>query len=296
MSREVDELLVVLKDARLSGNAAAVQRLGAEVAERLGVSEVGADEFGLWLRFEVGSVSHRMRWCWPGRFLMGSPEDEPGRYGDEVQHKVVLTTGFWLGETPVTNALWVAVMGHNPSNYAGPQRPVETVSWEEAQRFCARLTQLHSGLHPRLPTEAQWEYAARAGTTTPHYGVVDEVAWYAGNSDGETHPVGLKQPSDWGIFDMLGNVYEWCADHTNLVRYETAEQRDPQNTEGSLRVIRGGSWSDDARYVRAAYRSAYEPDIQDTGLGFRLAGGPALRTRSGARASGAEGGGADCGE
>lgn len=321
----MDEALRVLWDAHLAGEAVAVARLGAQLAEQLGVAGVGADAHGPWLRLEVTSapvwelplVSHRLRWIWPGRFLMGSPEDEAGRFSCEgPQHEVELTRGLWLGETPVTQALWQAVMGDNPSRFVSPSRPVEQVRWRDCLRFCAHLGEQLPVLRPRLPTEAEWEHAARAGSSTATYAgalqllgerdasVLDPIAWYGGNcgvdfelqrgtltsgwaetqhphSHGGTHPVGLKRPNAWGLFDMLGNVNEWCADHNAYDEdwlqpgpYGGDAQIDPLCTTGAQRVIRGGSWYSPARYLRAASRNALRPGDRGSDLGFRLALGP----------------------
>lgn len=177
-----------------------------------------------------GGVWLPMIWVYPGTYLQGSPPDEHGRCENEgPQRKVTLTRGFWLGETPVTQAQWFAVMGNNPSRFqeAGnpeaPQRPVERVSWEDAVAFAKAVEVLHPGFGARLPTEAEWEYACRAGTATATYAgdlntqgdlvaVLDGIAWYGANAEGGTHPVGQKRANPWGFHDMLGNVLEWCLD------------------------------------------------------------------------------------
>ncbi|MBX2799256.1 MAG: formylglycine-generating enzyme family protein, partial [Myxococcales bacterium] len=240
----------------------------------------GADAYGRWATFEVGGVRHTMRWIEPGRFLMGSPEEQEGRYADEVQHWVTITRGFWLGATPVTQALWEAVMGNNPSHFQGADRPVEQISWEDCQRFAERLAEQVPGVPWRLPTEAEWEFAARAGTQGPTWGpALDEVAWHSGNSGRETHPVGGKAVNPWGLHDVLGNVREWCEDHVvgSTEPLPSEEQVDPLGRAGSGRVFRGGSWSDHARNVRAAYRLANDPGDRNRYLGIRLAGGPVLQ-------------------
>lgn len=311
--------LLVMEDARLDGNTSALAGLGRKLAAQLGVTEAGGDEYGLWCRFEVtgddGTVaSARMRWLWPGRFLMGSPQHEVGRLDDEGPvHQVVLTRGLWLGETVVTQALYQAVTGTNPSRFVSADRPVEQVSWDDCQRFCGVLGERFPLLRLRLPSEAEWEYAARAGTTTATYAgdldivgrynvpVLDAIAWYGGNSGVDfeldhghdssgwpekqyehtragTHPVGQKQPNAWGLYDMLGNISEWCEDHCMSLsaKYESDRQYDPLTTIGPRRVTRGGSWSGDARSVRAAYRGAYDPGLAADYLGFRLAGGQTI--------------------
>ncbi|HEX4951992.1 MAG TPA: SUMF1/EgtB/PvdO family nonheme iron enzyme [Thermoanaerobaculia bacterium] len=247
-------------------------------------SSAGEDQYGRWAVFEVGKISQRMRWIPPGTFWMGSPESEAGRWADEgPRHEVTLTEGFWLGEVPCTQALWQAVMGKNPSRFKGADRPVETVSWEDCQRFLAKLNGLIPGLGARIPTEAEWERACRAGTEAATWvgdleirdnkaPQLEAVAWYGGNSSGEIKPVKGKQPNPWGLYDMLGNVWEWCADWQGA--YSAEAQVNPTGpARGSSRVIRGGSWSLNARIVRAAARYWYSPDNRYGYLGFRLARG-----------------------
>jgi RNA polymerase sigma factor (sigma-70 family) len=273
----------------------------------------GRDRYGLWAAFEVQGVEHRMRWIPPGRFLMGSPPSEDGRWPDEgPQHEVTITQGYWLGEAPVTQALWVAVMGKNPSRFVSDDRPVETVSWADCQTFIGRLNKRLDGLETRLPTEAEWERACRAGTTTATWvgdvmqpgendaPELDAIAWYSGNSgvdfeldDGHdssnwpekqhphtragTHAVGRKAPNPYGLYDMLGNVFEWCQDTAEDARchpYTSEAAVDPVSRgQGPDRINRGGSWDSDARYVRAVYRSARPRGRRIGSLGFRLAGG-----------------------
>ncbi len=178
------------------------------------VADWGRDSFGAWVILRVGDVTQRLRWIPPGRFQMGSPEGEEGRFSDEgPQHEETIPSGFWMFDTPCTQALWEAVMGENPSRFKGPDRPVESVSWDQCQEFLQRLNARCTGLELKLPSEAQWEYACRAGRETPRYREdLDEIAWYWENSQGETHPVGQKAPNDWGLYDTLGNVWEWCED------------------------------------------------------------------------------------
>ncbi len=212
-----------------------------------------------------------MRWIPPGRFTMGSPEDEAGRWeGEGPQHEVQLTQGFWVFDTPCTQALWQAVMGTNPSRFQGEKRPVESVSWEDCQEFLAAFNRKLPELDLVLPTEAQWEYACRAGTVTPRYQEdVDAIARYSENSDGETHDVGLKQPNAWGLYDMLGNVYEWCWDGWHDYTGNAAVDPAVPAEAGADRVIRGGCWGDPARVVRSAYRFAGWPADRVGDLGFR---------------------------
>ncbi len=239
-------------------------------------SAMGRDRFGLWASFEVKGVSQRLRWIPPGRYWMGSPEDEPGRWDDEgPRHLEVIRRGFWLADTPCTQRLWQVVMGNNPSNFPADDRPVEKISWEDCDSFFKTLHEQNPGLECRFPLEVEWEYACRAGTETATYqgGLtideegrapeIEKVAWYHHNSGGETHPVAEKPPNPWGLFDMLGNVEEWCQDHWS------ASYGVPR--EGAGRVIRGGAWYDFARGVRAAYRRFRLPSLRSGYLGFRLA-------------------------
>ncbi|MBO7524844.1 MAG: formylglycine-generating enzyme family protein, partial [Verrucomicrobia bacterium] len=195
-----------------------------------------------------------------GTFIMGSPEDEPGRQSNEVQHQVTLTQDYWMGKYEVTQAQYEAIMGTNPSDFKGADRPVEMVSWNDAMEFCKKLTEIEKaagrlpgGYEYTLPTEAQWEYACRAGTTTAlnsgknlsdtkQCPEMDEVGWYGYNSDKTTHPVGEKKPNAWGLYDMHGNVYEWCLERYG--NYPTSAVTDHTGAStGSYRVLRGGSWN-----------------------------------------------------
>ncbi len=205
-----------------------------------------------------------------GSFLMGSPDTDTEAYSDEKpQHQVTLTKPFLMLRNEVTQAQYEAVMGTNPSYFTGDTaRPVEPVSWYDAVSFCARLSQLESGATYRLPTEAEWEYAARAGTTTRRYGAIDDIAWYSGNSSSTTHPVKQKLPNAWGLYDMLGNVWEWTGDWYGT--YAHAALTDPTGpSTGSLRVLRGGSWGSVALDARAACRGNYGPGNTRDRLGFR---------------------------
>jgi formylglycine-generating enzyme required for sulfatase activity len=228
----------------------------------------GRDEYGPWVALRVGDATKRLRWIPPGKFWMGSPEDEEGRWDDEgPRHEESIAPGFWMFETPCTQALWEAVTGENPSHFKGADLPAERVSWDQCQEFLKRLNAMCPGLELGLPSEAQWEYACRAGTETPRYREdLDEIAWYAHNTNGETHPVGQKAANAWGLFDTLGNVDEWC-DNVWTDDYN-AKKKDATSAH---RVIRGGSWHYDARVVRAAYRFHDEPAYRNRSLGFRCA-------------------------
>jgi formylglycine-generating enzyme required for sulfatase activity len=180
-----------------------------------------------------------------GEFTMGSPENEQGRDSNEPQHKVKITKPFYMQTTEVTQAQWKAVMGNNPSYFKGNDLPVETVSWDDAQEFIKKLS-AKEGVKYRLPTEAEWEYACRAGSTTKFYfgedeSKLDEYAWYHNNSDGKTHPVGQKKPNAWGLYDMHGNVWEWCQDWYGADYYKNSPAEDPQGpASAESRVLRGG--------------------------------------------------------
>lgn len=239
----------------------------------------GRDRYGLWADAEVKGVQLRFRWIPPGRFRMGSPESEEGRYDDEgPQHSVTWTEGRWLADAPVTQALWEAVMGKNPSRFPGADRPVVQVSWNKCKVFLGRLEKLTPALAARMPTEAEWEHACRAGTETATWlgddaSLRHAIAWYEANAGGEAHPVRAKAPNPLGLYDMLGNVHEWCEDLSG--DYSTDDLVDPPAfaRTGSRRVFRGDSWLSVARHVRAAYRDAHHPGDAYGDLGFRLARG-----------------------
>lgn len=216
-------------------------------------------------------------WIAPGTFMMGSPTSEPDRdSGAEVQRMVTLTQGFWMSDHEVTQAEYQAVIGSNPSEWKGLNFPVEMVSWYEADSYCKKLTEQERAAGRitaqqayRLPTEAEWEYAARAGTTTARYGELDAIAWWIGNSGIKPHVVKGKQPNAWGLYDMMGNVWEWCSDWYLYPR-PTANLTDPTGpSSGSYRVKRGGSWVHDANFCRSAQISLDEPTLRLHVLGFR---------------------------
>ena len=211
---------------------------------------------------------------------MGSPADEPGRYKDETPHRVTISQDFWLGKYEVTQAQWEAVMGSNPStSNRGGNYPVENISWDEAKEFCERLNNdasIHcpSGYRFDLPTEAQWEYAARGGKGNRGFvysgsNNLGEVAWYGDNSGRETHPVGGKKPNALGLYDMSGNVWEWCRDWHGPYGDDATNPTGPQS--GRIRVGRGGGWDTNARFCRAALRGRFTPSFRFNDLGFRLA-------------------------
>lgn len=209
-----------------------------------------------------------LRWIPPGTFLMGSPEDELGRHHGEAQYRVVLTQGFWLTETQTTQYLWRRVMGKNPSRVYGDHLPVEQVSWEEVQRFLDCLNIFEPGYY-RLPTEAEWEYACRAGSTGPYAGDLDKMAWFMKNSGHRTQKVGSKDANAWGLHDMHGNVCEWCADWVGP--YPTGVRSNPKGFPGgSDRIVRGGSCDRDESLLRSASRMGCRPTVGDPKIGFRF--------------------------
>ena len=254
--------------------------------------QFGMDEFGLWAEFNLataqGSATQRLRWIEPGSFLMGSPEEEPMRESDEgPRHAVTLTQGFWLADSACTQALWLAVMGANPSYFKdNPENPVEQVSWNDVQTFLRKLEERLPGCKAALPTEAEWEYACRAGTgkpfsfgaqITPEQVNYDGNYPYAGGEKGQyrekTVPVKSLPPNAWGLYEMHGNVWEWCADGQR--KYDGQPQIDPtgpvpEQGQDTPPALRGGSWISSARWARSAYRSASPPGIALRSWGFRL--------------------------
>jgi formylglycine-generating enzyme required for sulfatase activity len=209
----------------------------------------------------------------PGTFLMGSPDTDPEAYDwEKPQRQVTLTQPFLLAKTEVTQAQYLAVMGVNPSSLTGdPNRPVESVTWNQAVAFCDRLSEMNGVAHGTygLPTEAQWEYAARAGTTTARYGELDSIAWSGANSGGTSHPVGQKLPNAWGLYDMLGNVWEWTSDWYG--DYGAAPMTDPTGpASGPGRSARGGGWDLEGQFMRAMVRGYVDrDDVTFNILGFR---------------------------
>jgi formylglycine-generating enzyme required for sulfatase activity len=216
----------------------------------------------------------------PGTFTMGSPAEEPERNKAEgPRTQVTISREFWLGRTEVTQAQYEAIMGTNPSTFkkGGPDLPVENASWIDAMAFCRKLTEreraagrLAEGESYTLPTEAEWEYACRAGSTAAYAGDPDAMAWHNTNSDGATHPVALKRANGWGFHDMSGNVLEWCFDWYGP--YPGGSVTDPSGpARGHYRMARGGSWRTEARTGRSAARSGGSSARLDYTIGFRVA-------------------------
>jgi formylglycine-generating enzyme required for sulfatase activity len=237
-----------------------------------------------------------------GSFIMGSPESEMGRQKDEKQHKVIISKSFYMSETEVTQGQWNRLVAPNPSSFKlGKYYPVDTVSWNDAVKFIEFLNKREKTQKYRLPTEAEWEYACRAGRKTaftvgdvttfsckePEPALVD-YAWYCFNSGGfapagdfKPHPVKLLKPNDWGLYDMHGNVQEWVQDACDwrtiwsagtgtLTRTYVDGITDPLETKGEHRVVRGGGWFQNSRYQRSAYRTNYKPVARRNSLGFRI--------------------------
>lgn len=233
--------------------------------------------------FNVNGVLFKMIAVEGGTFMMGSNDSEAER-NEKPIHEVTLSN-YYIGETQVTQELWKAVMGNNPSHFKGDNLPVESISWDDCQKFIGKLNRL-TGKTFRLPTEAEWEYAARGGQKSLGYKYsgsnnIDEVAWYEDNSltrtgwfgskrDQQTHPVATKKANELGIYDMSGNVWEWCQDWYGS--YSSSAQANPKGlSSGSCRVNRGGSWGSYARFCRSSNRYFSVPTFRFSPLGLRLA-------------------------
>ncbi|BDI06125.1 formylglycine-generating enzyme family protein [Sphaerotilus microaerophilus] len=258
----------------------------------------GDDRYGLWCEIEVGGVVQRLRWIEPGEFRMGVAAAERQRFGEQGEdwwkkriegeapcHRVKLTRGFWLADTACTQALWQAVVGDTPGHIAGDlDLPVEQVSWDDiSEKLLPALSRQIPGAEALLPTEAQWEYACRAGTATAyHFGEAigtDQVNYHGnhpppgarkGEYRGRTVPVNALPANGWGLYQMHGNVSEWCADARRT--YEVDPVEDPDGGQGGVsRVLRGGSWGMGAWHARSASRIHSRRDLRSAGIGFRFA-------------------------
>ncbi len=235
---------------------------------------------GARMEVDIKGVKVAFRWCPPGKFTRHwnkSTEDEWEKRttwdDDKEDFTITLTKGFWLAETETTQELWQAVTGENPSSGAKTRKtPVNHVSWEKTQEFISKLNDAGyapTGFKFCLPTEAQWEYACIAGTTGERYGELDAIAWYSGNSDGDAHEVGTKKANAWGLYDMLGNVWERCEDRYG--KYPMKNLTDYAGPEGgSNRVIRGGSWNNGAEFCSRSYRYFDWDGAGYGNVGFRL--------------------------
>lgn len=252
-------------------------------------SASGTDDYGTWADLTVTgngeTAVQRFRLIMPGTFQMGSPSDEPMRLGNEDQHAVTISEPYWIADTAYTQRLWVAVMGSNPSHFtaAGLDLPVETVTHDDVQVFLTGLATLKPDLAPMLPTEAQWEYAARAGTTTPfsvtsvstdtiNSSIIADDPYVSTGTDRERTVVVKSLPANpWGLYEVHGNVWEWCSDW-----YEAVLGGDPVTdpagpASGSVRVLRGGCWGSSGDYCRSALRFSGHPGYALNDMGFRLA-------------------------
>ncbi len=262
----------------------------------------GDDRYGLWADFEVGDgelvLVQRMRWIEPGQFLMGSRIDEPERQDREGPlHPVAISQGFWLANTACTQGLWQAVLGQNPSHFhsnngGSPAHPVEKVNWHQVQDFLQVLQQRLPACQASLPTEAEWEYACRAGSTTSFWfgaTISPEQANYDGGNSYNGGAVGVSRgktvavkefaPNPWGLYQISGNVWEWCRDEFRTYTadavqdpgLENLRQPNPDSAHEVLRALRGGSWFNDTHRLRSAYRGRVVPVWRDLYTGFRLA-------------------------
>lgn len=235
----------------------------------------------------IDGVEYAFRWAPSGTFMMGSSKDGSGEVGGDVDygvlHKVTLTKGFWILETETTQKMWLSTMGANPSKFQGDDRPVDTVSFNDAVEFCKKIgdkARLPEGRHFQLPTEAQWEYAARAGVSRdldPEK--LKKTAWFGDDHFGGTHDAATKEPNDWGIFDMQGNLWEWTADKSGAIATDETgngiDSVDPtgatdEETPANLRVDRGGCWDSDAYECGFGYRGYYDGDRKGPYVGFRF--------------------------
>ncbi len=233
-----------------------------------------------------------------GEFLMGLPGSEKSAIADEIPHRVRITRPFYLGKYLVTQEQWEALMGNNPSHFRGPKNPVESISWNDCQQFLETLNAKSRTSEGKfqLPTEAQWEYACRAGSKTKYcFGddetILGDYGWYKKNSGDTTHPVGEKKSNAWGLYDMHGNVYEWCVDGFDSGYYQRSPTDDPTAPPGEYRVIRGGCWGNySAKGCESAIRIGMSPAALDAGTGFRVslvsADKSGARSRSAARSVG----------
>ena len=234
------------------------------------------------LSFTVNGVSFEMVFVEGGTFMMGCTGEQGEEYYWERPVHEVTVSSFYIGKYEITQKEWVAIMGNNPSHFRsvqfliprGNNFPVEHVTWADTQEFITKLNAV-TGKKYRLATEAEWEYAARGGSKSKNYKYsgsdnIDDVAWYSGNSDATTHLVGTKQPNELGIYDMTGNVWEWCSDWYGL--YPDVAQTNPQGpTKGTYRIVRGGGWNNDTKDCRITLRNFDYQGSHFNGLGFRIA-------------------------
>lgn len=225
----------------------------------------------------VEGISFKMIKVEGGTYTMGAKDDDNDAWSNEKPAHQVTVSTFAIGETEVTQELWQAVMGSNPSYFSGAKNPVEMVNWEDCQEFIGRLNNL-TGMKFRMPTEAEWEYAARGGKNSKDYtcpggNIVDDVAWYSNNSNNKTHVVAAKAPNELGLYDMCGNVNEWCQDWFDGDYYSNSPKDNPKgpSSPSTWRVFRGGDWNDGLKSCRISYRNGGIPTKAEKTKGLRLA-------------------------
>lgn len=225
--------------------------------------------------FTVNGVTFDMMRVEAGTFTMGATSEMSDPHDvEKPTHQVILTGNYFIGKTEVTQKLWKAVMGYNSSHFQGENLPLDNVSWDDCMRFISKLNSM-TGQDFRLPSEAEWEFAARGGNNSNHFqysgsNKLEDVAWFSSNSDSKTHDVATKLPNELGIYDMSGNVWEWCADYWS--NYSNGQKTNPTGPyNGIYRMLRGGSWCYDARGCRSSCRIRSSPDYRDSLIGFRLA-------------------------
>jgi formylglycine-generating enzyme required for sulfatase activity len=244
---------------------ASIQVADAQSEEKESTTEKSSDKDGA----ITDSIGMKLKLIEPGKFMMGSKK---GESNERPVHWVKISNPFYIGVHEVTQAQYEEVMGKNPSHVKGPSIPVDSVTWAEAMSFCKKLSE-KEGVRYRLPTEAEWEYACRAETETEYYWgdeIDGEYAWHYDNSEDKPHDVGTRKPNDWGLYDMSGNVWEWCYDWY-APKYPGDRVKDPRGPkEGKSRVVRGGSWYNSAKYCRSATRSRYNPNRTSDYTGFRV--------------------------
>jgi formylglycine-generating enzyme required for sulfatase activity len=236
--------------------------------------EIKQDKYGDYFDWVVQGVTQRFRWIPSGSFLMGSPKSEAERSSDETQHRVAFEQGFWMADTACTQALWQAVMGNNPAKFTdNPENPVEQVSWDDVQIFLKRIHDLMPEMVMRLPSEAEWEYACRAGTTSAFsFGmeIDDDQINYDSNFE-QTVPVKVAPANPWGLYQMHGNVWEWCQDCWDTYANTPTNGSAAHRGDCNRRVLRGGSWNNYVQVVRSAFRGNGSPGNRIHIYGFRLA-------------------------
>jgi formylglycine-generating enzyme required for sulfatase activity len=224
--------------------------------------------------FQAGPAAKAMEFVSlpAGEFMMGcSPEDAECRSNEKPAHRIRLERPLRIQKYEVTQDQWRDVMGNNPSEYEGGDLPVHNVNWNDIERYLEKLNNRGDGFHYRLPTEAEWEYAARAGKTAPYPGPIDAIAWYNANANHVPHAVGAKHPNPWGLYDMNGNVWEWVSDWFDANYYASSPAVNPKGpSSGTQHVVRGGSFSDNAAFARVSNRFGVSPGFGNYDLGFRL--------------------------